>query len=200
MQAERSGKRGLHQSPRSLGMLLETRPPDADPHIEIRLEAAVTAGPIQDRYDVEVAGEVVAERPIQSVSLVIDGVSRASFLYGQSASSRQVFSLVHAERETARLDLTPIEIEARTDDGYVRRTAFTVAAGLNGVDVPSVVEGPVRDIQSPPLAATLVRLYIETAAIDRDGVLHVVGWSVALSHIECNQNIRGRPTGRHHNA
>jgi hypothetical protein len=133
---------------------------------------------------VEVAGEVVAERPIQSVSLVIDGVSRASFWYGQSASNRQVFSLVHAERETVRLDLTSIEIEAQTDDGSVRRTAFTVAAGLNGVDVPHVEEGTFRDIQSPPLAATLVRLYVETAAIDRDSVLHVVGWSVALSHIE----------------
>ena len=157
--------------------------PDADPQIEIRLDTAVTAGPIQDRYDVEVVGEVLAERPIRSVSLVVDGVSRASFLFGQSASGRQSFSLVHAERETARLELTPIEIEARTDDGYVRRTAFSVAAGLNGVDVPRVVDGPVRDIQSPPLAATPVRLYVETAAFDRQGVLHVVGWSVALFRI-----------------
>ena len=157
--------------------------PDADPQIEIRLDTAVTAGPIQDRYDVEVVGEVLAERPIRSVSLVVDGVSRASFLFGQSASGRQSFSLVHAERETARLELTPIEIEARTDDGYVRRTAFSVAAGLNGVDVPRVVDGPVRDIQSPPLAATPVQLYVETAAFDRQGVLHVVGWSVALFRI-----------------
>ena len=34
----------------------ETSAPDAAPQIEIRLDAAVTAGPIQDRYDVEVAG------------------------------------------------------------------------------------------------------------------------------------------------
>ena len=157
--------------------------PDADRHIDIRLDAAVTAGPIQDRYDVEVAGEVIAERPIQSVSLVVDGESRASFSYGQSAAQRQSFRLVHAEREGARLDLTPIEIEARTDDGHVSRTAFLVVAGMNGLEVPRVVEGPVRDIQAPALAITPVRLYVETAAVDRQGVLHVVGWSVALSRI-----------------
>jgi O-antigen biosynthesis protein len=183
LQATRAKRRArLEPKPAKPRNGAEKRVPDADPHIEIRLDTAVTAGPIQDRYDVEVAGEVIAERPIQSVSLVVDGVSRASFLYGQSASSRQAFSLVHAERETARLDLTPIEIEARTDDGTVRRTVFTVAAGLNGVDVPRVVDGPVRDIQSPPLAAAPVRLYVETAACDRQGVLNVVGWSVALSH------------------
>ena len=156
---------------------------DADPHIEIRLDATVSGGSIQDRYDVEVVGEVVAERPIQSVSLVVDGESRAWFLFGQFAASRQTFRLVHAERESARLDFTPFEIEARTRDGYVRRTAFTVAAGLNGLEAPRVVEGPVRDTQSPALVITPLRLYIETAAFDQKGVLHVAGWSVARSRI-----------------
>ena len=157
--------------------------PDGDPRIVIRLDEAVAAGSMQDRYDVEVVGEVVAERPIQSVSLVVDGESRASFSYGQSDAHRHSFRLVHAEREGARLDLTPIEIEARTDDGYVSRTAFKVAAGLNGLEIPRVVEGPIRDTQAPALAITPMRLYIETAAFDRQGVLHVVGWSVALSRI-----------------
>jgi O-antigen biosynthesis protein len=157
--------------------------PDADHRIDIRLDGAVTAVSIQDRYDIWIAGLVAASRPIEAVSLVVDGEVRSSCLYNRAAENRRVFRLGLFEREVLRGDLTAFEVVARTRDGHEGRAAFAIATGRDDPDGPRVVEGPVCEVSSPANALAPVLLYTETAAVNHAGELRVAGWSIALTQI-----------------
>ena len=147
------------------------------------MDRAITAGWTRNRHDLALTGLVVAERPIEAVRLIVKGKVMALALYGRDAGTRQVFTLNLARRKDLKLRPTSFEIAVRTRDGHERRTAFTVATDPNDPGVARFVKGPVSDHSLPAEGSTPVLLYVETAIVDRTGVLHVSGWSVALTRI-----------------
>ena len=94
-----------------------------------------------------------------------------------------MFRLVLAEREDLRPELTSFDIAARSRDGHERRVGFQIATGRDDLQAPHVVEGPVCEGSLSAQVIAPVLLYVETAAVDPTGVLHVVGWSVAVTQI-----------------
>ena len=138
---------------------------------------------MNNRFDVSIAGLVVAEEPIEAVSLVVKGEVRASCLFNGAGGSPQVFRLVLAEREDLRPELTCFDVAVRSRDGHERRVAVQIATARDASRAPHVVEGPVCEGSLPAQVVAPVLLYVETAAVDQTGVLHVIGWSVALTQI-----------------
>ncbi|MEA2792340.1 MAG: hypothetical protein QOG73_4746, partial [Acetobacteraceae bacterium] len=130
-----------------------------------------------------VAGSVIAAQPIRAVSLIVKDEAIAVCTYGNGTAKQQAFKLGLAQRTDLQEDLTSFEVEVRTRDRQEQRIAFTISTGGDDFRAPRVVDGPVSDGSMPPGAIVPILLYVETAAIDHEGVLLVEGWSAALSQI-----------------
>jgi len=139
---------------------------------------------MNDRHDIVISGLVTAEQPIEAVSLVLQGEVKAFALYPWGVDgTQQVFRLGLAQRRDLYKDTTTFEIVARTRDSYEDRAAFTIAADPNDPRIVQITAGPVSDAQLTVERSAPVLLYVETAAVDSDGVLHLVGWAVARTQI-----------------
>jgi O-antigen biosynthesis protein len=158
-------------------------PPNPGSQIDIQLGRTITAGPMRDRHDIALIGLVTAEQPITAVSLIVADEVRAISLYGPAAGSQQAFRLVLAQNKDLALGLTSFDVVVRTRDGHERRTAFKVATDQNEPRTARVVAGPVCELPLPPSVSIPVLLDVELAGVDRNGILHVTGWSAALAQI-----------------
>ncbi len=158
-------------------------PSDRGPRIDIQLSPAIIAGPMHGRFDIALTGLILAEQPVAAVSLIVDGEVRAFSLYGRPARSQQVFRLDLAQKKHLATDLTIFEVAARTGDGREDRAAFKIVADRSDPRLVRVIHGPVCLLPMPPKSIIPVLLYVELAAIDRHGVLHVSGWAAALTQL-----------------
>ncbi|MBV9252267.1 MAG: glycosyltransferase [Acetobacteraceae bacterium] len=156
---------------------------EAGPEVEILLDSTVAAGWMHNRLDLAVSGLVAAAHPVESVSLEVKGETKALALYSRTTGGQQVFRLDFAQRKELCEDRTSFDIVARTADGEEHRAAFTVAIDRNGPKIARLIEGPVSDLSLVAKSVTPVLLYVEKAAVDRQGVLQLVGWSIAHTQI-----------------
>lgn len=159
--------------------------------MDIRLNGSITSGVILGRYDITVTGQVIADQPVEKVSLVVDDETRAFCLYGKDAGDRQLFVLTLAQRKGAEADLTSFDIVARTKAGHEQRTAFRIFNEPENPRAARLVDGPILDLSLGKGALTPIMLYVERAAIDLNGALHVEGWCVALTQIVAVQVLVG---------
>src|SRR5690242_1486951 len=76
-------------------------PPHAAPRIDIRVDGALTTGLMRNRRDLIVSGLVLADHPIEAISLVAGGQTKALSLYGRDARIDQAFTLTTAQLKDA---------------------------------------------------------------------------------------------------
>jgi O-antigen biosynthesis protein len=131
-----------------------------------------------------ISGLVVADQPIETVSLVAKGEVCALSFFNPTAEGQQMFTLILAQLNKPTLDKTSFEIAVRTQGGREHRTAFTVQTGRDAAQAAHVIDGPVCDPSVLTNTTPPIVLYVEMVAVDRNRVLHVVGWAVAHSLIE----------------
>ncbi len=156
--------------------------PSAESRIDIQLDRAITIEWLHNRRDIELTGLVVAEQPIEAVSLIVKREVKALALYSRAAS-RQAFRLNLAQRQDVALGMTNFEVEARTQDGQSHRTAFKIATDPENPRAARVMDGPVGELPTSVKALVPILLSVELAAVDQSNVLHVRGWCVALTQI-----------------
>jgi ADP-heptose:LPS heptosyltransferase/GT2 family glycosyltransferase len=159
------------------------RSPHTIPRIAVRLDRSLTSGWIRNRQDTIMAGIVVADHAVETVSLTLEGEVRAVAVFGQAGGLEQSFSLTLARQKNAAPARVAFDIVARTRDGQEHREAFVVQRDERDSSTARVIEGPLRDLTLPERAAIPVLLYAETAIVSRSNLLRVAGWSVALTHI-----------------
>jgi hypothetical protein len=151
--------------------------------IDIQLDPRITAGEMRDRCDSVINGVVVASQPIEAVSLVQNGEVKSLTLYPRNARSPQAFCLSLAQRKGLDLDASSFEVVARTNNGEESRASFTIATSRDDSRVAHIVQGQTCELSLETTNSIPIMLYVEIAAIDRENVLHVRGWSVARTQI-----------------
>jgi ADP-heptose:LPS heptosyltransferase/GT2 family glycosyltransferase len=146
---------------------------------------------MRHRHDIIVTGMAVADQPIETISLVVAGEVRSLSLCARTAQCQQVFRLTLAKRKYPGPDLSSFVVAARTLDGNEHRTTFTMAIDWNDPQGACLVEGPVCELSPVVKALTPILLFVETAVVNLNGVVHVAGWCAALMQIVAIQVLIG---------
>jgi hypothetical protein len=178
MDDERDSPTTLQQHPEAPA----APPSSAEPLVDIQLDRNIPAEWIRNRRDVVISGLVVAEQPIEAVSLVVKDEVKAVALYGR-AESRQVFRLTLAERQDLARGLTPFVVSARTRDGQEHDVPFRIVTDPDDPRAARVIKGAVCELSLSMKARIPILLDVEMAAVDKNNVLHVRGWATALTQI-----------------
>ena len=161
--------------------------------ILIEIDPVVSAGFINNRYDLEVRGWVVASSPVEEVALLHADAVASRVQYGPPRPSqritlgddtvvtRHVFALSLPRSRTAASGACDITLVVRTANGGTHRQAYTLAIDPLLPTQVRVQSGPTRPSADYGGELTPVILFVERAALDDSGYLQLVGWSVSLS-------------------
>ena len=154
----------------------------------VELDPRITAGRMRDRYDVALTGLASADKPIESISLAVDGDVTALALYPPTTRTQQVFHLNLARRVGPDEAGCSFEIITRTRSGEESTTGFAIAADPE----MHVSEGGTRELSAEATRLVPVVLYVEIAAVGADNVLRVSGWCVVRTQILSVQVLTGQ--------
>jgi ADP-heptose:LPS heptosyltransferase/GT2 family glycosyltransferase len=155
----------------------------AGPIADIRLHPGVTAGLIHNRYDVIVTGIATADKPIEAISLDFKDEVTALALYPPTAGNQQIFRLGLSQLRSSCEQTFPVQISVKTSEGHEHKVSFVLARDQVNPSVVRVVSGPISELPLQAKAFPPLLLYVETAAMDETGLLHVIGWAIAHAQI-----------------
>ena len=163
------------------------------PVIVIEANPAVSGGFLHGRFDVVIRGRVISASPAEEIALHMDGAIVTAAQYGDpehaapallpdGTRARQRafhFSVPRPQHEVSGpCDVT---IVARTADGDTHAQAFALAVAPHDPNPVTLLSGPIQNMETSAGIRPPVVVYIERAALDEDGNLHVHGWAIALT-------------------
>ncbi|HTC08518.1 MAG TPA: glycosyltransferase family 9 protein [Acetobacteraceae bacterium] len=169
----------------------------------IEIDPSVSAGFINNRYDLEVRGSVVASSPVEEVALLHADAVASRVQYGPPRPSqrivlgdgvivtRHVFTLSLPRSRTSARGTCDIALVVRTASGGTHRQAFALAIDPLLPTQVRVQSGPTRPSADYGGELTPVVLFVERAALDDSGYLQLVGWAVSLSPMVAIQVFAG---------
>ena len=178
----------------------ETRPAA---QILIEIDPNVSAGFINNRYDLEVRGWVVSSSPVEEVALLHEDTVTSRVQYGPPAPSariklpdgttvtRHVFTLLLPRLRSAAVGPCDIAIDVRTADGQTHREYFSLTIDPLLPTQVRVQSGPTRSSADYAGELPPVVLFIERAALDPTGYLQMVGWAVSMATLVAIQVFAG---------
>lgn len=169
----------------------------------IEIDPVVSAGFINNRYDLEVRGWVVASSPVEEVALLHEETVTSRVQYGPPKPSqhvtladggivtRHVFTLSLPRSRTAASGACDITLVVRTAGGEIQRQTYTLVIDPLLPTQVRVQSGPTRPSADYGGEQTPVVLFVERAALDESGFLQLVGWAVSLSALVTIQVFAG---------
>lgn len=169
----------------------------------IEVDPAVSAGFINNRFDLEIHGWVVSSAQVEEVALLHDGAlaSRVQFgapgpaaqvtLADGTTVTRQVFTLLLPRPRTAAGAGCAVTIAVQTASGQTHHEDLTLTADPLLPTQVRVTSGPTRPSAEYGGQLAPIVLFVERAAIDRTGYLQLVGWVVSLSTLATIQVFAG---------
>jgi ADP-heptose:LPS heptosyltransferase/GT2 family glycosyltransferase len=171
--------------------------------ILIEIDPTVSAGFINNRYDLEVRGWVVASAPVEEVALLHADAIASRVQYGPPRPSqritlgdgvivtRHIFTLSLPRSRTSASGTCEIVLAVRTASGSTHRQAYMLAIDPLLPTQVRVQSGPTRPSADYGGELTPVVLFVERAALDDSGYLQLVGWAVSLSPMVAIQVFAG---------
>ena len=167
----------------------------AKPQILVAVESLGVAGTADGRSRLSINGWALAAAAIAEITASIDGavVGRATYGLPRPDIARLYPDRDHAANSgfilsldlpgTAGGTIEPL-LSVRTEDGQVGRRPLRVDIPPQHVEVPVVDPHADAAAKTPVFDRPPMELFIDTAAVDRSGLLHVEGWVVCLVQIE----------------
>ena len=185
-----------HNRPSATRISAARRPADdlaAQPRILIELDPKVSGGYVRDRFDVMVRGIATCAAPIEQISLRIGDWITSAASHGQSDPGgaaltphatlrrRRAFQFNLPRPGDGQVETCAFQIVARTEDGFEHAEDFQIELDPAAEDQVAVVAGPTGIATAGTRPYTV--MYIETATIDHDGILSLLGWAISLRPI-----------------
>jgi ADP-heptose:LPS heptosyltransferase/GT2 family glycosyltransferase len=175
-------------------------PPD---RILIEIDPNISAGFINQRYDLEIRGWVVATSPVEEVTLCLGDTVVSRMQYGAPGPTarvalldgtpvtRHVYTLTLPRPRSEAGGPCTISITARTTSGQTRTETYQLAVNPLVPTQVRIESGPTRPIAGYGGELAPVVLFIERAALDASGYLLLVGWVVSLGTVVAIQVFAG---------
>ncbi len=163
------------------------------PPILIELDAEVSGGYVNGRFDVMIRGRAVSASPIEEIRLQVGDWVTGTAAFGQSdravvavlpdgsAARQRAFRFNLPRPGDGRVETCGFQVIARTQDGFEHAESFVIAIDPDADSQVSIVTGPIRS-DSVAIRPHAV-IYIERGTIDTDGALSVQGWAIALTPV-----------------
>ncbi len=174
-----------------------------DERVLIEIDPSISAGFINNRYDVEVRGWVVASSPVEEVALWHAGAVASRVQYGPPGATsritlpdgtivtRHVFTLLLPRTRAEAGGACDIAIGVRTASGQTHQQDFALAIDPLLPTQVRVQSGPTRPSADYAGELTPVVLFIERASVDPAGYLQLVGWAVSMATLVTIQVFAG---------
>jgi ADP-heptose:LPS heptosyltransferase/GT2 family glycosyltransferase len=150
--------------------------------VMLDIDPAVTAGFINDRYDVLVRGRVVANQPVESVTLLRDGAVVSLVGFGTTAETGPRQHAFHVNVPLGRKEATghcKCFLTVKLTNGEVHEQYYEfVLDGAAGAPV-SIRSGRTLPMSAYANLRPAIILYVERAVLDDSGRLQLIGWAVS---------------------
>ena len=162
-----------------------------EPRIVIEIDPKISGGYMRGRFDVMIRGRATSAAPIRQIRLQVGDWVASTAFYGQSerpaaaanpAPPRQrAFQFNLPRPGDGRVERCAFQIIASFEDGSEHAEDFQIEVDPATDDQVAVIAGPTGMLTGGSRPHTV--LYIESATIDPDGLVSVVGWAVSLAPI-----------------
>jgi O-antigen biosynthesis protein len=170
----------------------------ADASALIGLYPSFSSGFMQDRYDIAIRGRILAALPIEEATLVHDETTVGRILFSDATPATAVtlpdggvgFERTFQFSLPLRADALEAPqycvIVARTRDERLHAEAFVLAVDPHASPAARIMTGaivPAADQPEGSRPAPAAVLYLEHAAVDRQGTLTLRGWAIGMSRV-----------------
>ncbi len=158
----------------------------------IEIEREMPSGFLHGRQDLWVRGRVVADEPVEQVSLRVGRDAVGNVFYGRSgtitavkradgSSARQYDFAFNLRRSAAEAELSCRFAIVARGEAWTASEDFVLASDSDGDMACRIVEGPTA-VDAAHTCAPMV-VYVERVSVAQNGQLHIEGWTLSVSPI-----------------
>jgi ADP-heptose:LPS heptosyltransferase/GT2 family glycosyltransferase len=161
---------------------VKTNAASAASQVQVDIDPGITAGFIHDRYDIQVSGRVVANRPVENVTASLDNVAVGRVTYATSdepTDHQYIFSINLPMRRSVMRRQCICLFTVRLTTGETHEARYELAVDPTGAMPVSILSGRTQSAAEYIGMQAPVLLYVERTALDDDGRLQVFGWAVS---------------------